>query len=719
MKAEQLLKQMTLDEKIGQLVQPYGKSILRRDPETDEPINDPLKLTDDERARVGSVLDNSFVDGTTKELKAYLSEEVGGKIPLIAMHDVIHGCDTIFPIALGLACSFEPELMKESSYISGLEAAAHNIHVAFGPMADLVRDARWGRVMESCGEDPLINSQMAVATVEGFHKAGVATCAKHFAAYGLIESGRDYNPVQIGERALRETFLPSYKAVVDAGTDMIMTSYNAINDIPATGNEWLMKDILRDEWGFDGIIISDSGAIRELIKHGFAKDDKQASYYAAKATVDMDMSSTCYLRTLKELITEGKISEEMVNTACLRVLQLKEKLGILDNPVKYPEPEQTKELILKPEFLESAKKCAEKSAVLLKNDGVLPLSDKVKKIALIGPFADTEEILGNWLCFGPKQYGKGVIKTVKESVINRVPDCEVTCIPACSWALDDNTKDFTEAVAAAKDADAVILCIGEHQSHSGEGNSRVNLNLPDGQMELVRQVCKANPNTAALLFCGRPLTVVELNDICPAILCMWQPGTSGGEAAASLIFGDSIPAGKLTMTWPRSVGQCPLYYNYTSTGRPCWGREVQKKRSMTSNYIDEFTYPLYAFGHGLSYTSFEYSDASISSVTMNRGDSLTVKVKVKNVGKYDADEVVLLYIKDRFGSVIRPVKELKAYEKIHLAIGEEKTVEFVITEEMLSFLRRDMTFGAEEGDFIAVIGNSGQQSLALPFCLKE
>lgn len=718
MKAEALLNQMTLDEKIGQLVQPYGKSILRRDPETDKPLNDPLKLTDEERARVGSVLDNSFIDGTTKELKEYLSDEIGGKIPLIAMHDVIHGCDTIFPIALGLACSFDPQLMKESSYISGLEAAAHNIHVAFGPMADVVRDARWGRVMESCGEDPIINSQMAAATIEGFHDAGIASCVKHFAAYGLVESGRDYNPVQIGERALREQFLPPYKAAIDAGTDMIMTSYNAINDIPATGNKWLMKDILRDEWGFDGIIISDSGAIKELIKHGYAEDEKQASLFAAEATVDMDMSSTCYLRNLKELIAEGKISEEMVNTACLRILQLKEKLGILDNPIKYSEIEQTRDRILKPEFLESARRCAEKSAVLLKNDGILPLSDKIKKIALIGPFADTEEILGNWICFGQKHYGKGIIKTVKESVEERLPNCEVVCLPSCTWNLDDDTTDYENAVKAASEADAVILCIGEHQSHSAEGNSRADLNLPKGQMELARRVCAANPNTAALLFCGRPLTIVELNNICPAILCMWQPGTSGAPAAVGHIFGDTVPSGKLTMTWPRAVGQCPLYYNATSTGRPCWGREVQKMRSMTSNYIDEFTYPLYPFGYGLSYTTFEYSPISLSSNTISKGGKIKVNVNVKNTGKYAADEIVLFYVKDRFGSVIRPIKELKDYKKIHLSPNEEKTVGFEITEEILSFWRADMSFGAEEGEFVAVIGNSGRKDLSQSFNFK-
>ena len=718
MTALEIFNSLTLEEKIGQLVQPYGKSILRRDPETDEPVNDPLKLTDYERSIVGSVLDNSFCDGSTKELKEFLTDEIGGKIPLIAMHDVIHGCDTIFPIALGLACSFEPELMRESSYISGLEAAAHNIHVAFGPMADLVRDARWGRVMESSGEDPLIGAQMSAATVKGFHDAGIAACVKHFAAYGLIEAGRDYNPVQIGENHLRNNLMAGYKAAIDAGTDMIMTSYNTINDIPATGNKWLMKDILRDEYGFNGIVISDSGAIKELIKHGYAEDEKQAAELAAKATVDMDMSSTCYLRNLKELIEEGKVSEEMVNDACLRVLELKEKLGILDTPVKYPEREQTDELILKPEYLESAQKCAERSAVLLKNNGVLPLSDKVKKIAVIGPFADTEEMFGNWLCYGPKHYGKGIIKTIKESVKERLQNCEILHVPACSWNLDDNTTDFSKAVEAAKQADSVILCIGEHQTHSGEGNSRADISLPAGQMELVRQVVAANPNTAAVLFCGRPLTVVELNDICPAILCMWQPGTMGGKAAVSLLFGDKVPSGKLTMSWPRSVGQCPIYYNQTRTGRPCWGMEVQKKRSMTSNYIDELTYPLYAFGHGLSYTTFKYDDFKLSATEFSSGETITASIKVTNAGSIAADEVVQFYIKDHFGSVVRPVMELKDYNKIHLEAGESKVITFTIDEKMISFWRADMTYGAEAGEFTAFVGGSSKGCLQQQFFFK-
>ncbi len=718
MKAIEIFNTLTLEEKIGQLVQPYGKSILRRDPETDEPLNDPLKLTDYERSIVGSVLDNSFCDGSTKELKEFLTEEIGGKIPLIAMHDVIHGCDTIFPIALGLACSFEPELMRESSYISGLEAAAHNIHVAFGPMADLVRDARWGRVMESAGEDPLIGADMSAATVNGFHDAGIAACVKHFAAYGLIEAGRDYNPVQIGENHLRNNLMAGYKAAIDAGADMIMTSYNTINDIPATGNKWLMKDILRDEYGFKGIVISDSGAIKELIKHGYAEDEKQACALAANATVDIDMSSTCYLRNLKAIVEEGKVSEEMVNNACLRVLELKEKLGILDTPVKYPDREQTEARILKPEYLESAQKCAERSAVLLKNNGVLPLSDKVKKVAVIGPFSDTEEIFGNWLCYGPKHYGKGIIKTIKESAIERLQNCEILHVPACSWNLDDDTTDFSDAVAAAKQADAVILCIGEHQTHSGEANSRADINLPAGQMELVRQVVAANANTAAVLFCGRPLTVVELNEICPAILCMWQPGTMGGKAAVSLLFGDKVPSGKLTMSWPRSVGQCPIYYNQTRTGRPCWGMEVQKKRSMTSNYIDELTYPLYPFGHGLSYTTFKYDDFTLSSNEFTSGEKITATVKVTNTGSVAADEVVQFYIKDHYGSVVRPIMELKGYNKIHLEAGESKVITFTIDEKLVSFWRADMTYGAETGEFTAFVGGSSKGCLQSQFYFK-
>jgi beta-glucosidase len=521
--------------------------------------------------------------------------------------------------------------------------------------------------------------------------------------------------MQVGERMLREQVFPAYKATVDAGADMMMTSYSALNDVPCTANEWLIKDVLRGEMGFDGVVISDSSAIREMINHGTVANFKDAAHAAMTATVDMDMQSVCYLKFLRELVEEGKVTEQQIDEACLRVLKLKEKLGLFETPVRYTAEEKA-DLILKPEYIATAKKCAERSAVLLKNDGVLPLSDTVRSIALIGPFADTEEILGNWICYGSKQYGKGVISTIKSGIEKRVPDCEIRHVPACTWALDDDTRSFEEAVKAAAEADAVVLCLGEHQMTSGEANSRADIRLPEAQMRLAKAVCEANKNTAVVLFCGRPLAITELNDIAPAILCMWQPGTAGGDAGAALLFGDAVPGGKLTMSWPRSVGQCPLYYNFTQTGRPV-DEDKQKRRAFCANYIDEYTYPLYPFGYGLSYTSFSYSEPVLSADTLTQTRPLTVSVKVKNTGKYRASEVVQLYIRDLLASVTRPVKELKEYEKIELAPGEEKTVTFEINEEMLRFWRRDMTFGSEEGAFTAFVGGSSATDNAVNFTL--
>ena len=706
MKAEKLLESMTLDEKIGQITQTYSGSILRYNPVTKEPHTDSLKLDDEERTRIGSILNYSICDGATIMLNKFLSDEIGGRIPLIAMHDVIHGCDTIFPISLGLACSFDAELVSECSYVAGKEAAAHNISVVFAPMADLARDPRWGRVMETTGEDPYLNGIMAAAVVKGFHKAGISTCVKHFAAYGQVEAGREYSPMQVGERNLREYFLPAYKAAIDAGADMVMTSYSALNDIPCTGHKWLLKDILRDEWEYDGLIISDSSSIREMTNHGYAKDWKEAAWRAMDASVDIEMQSACYIRHMKELIEEGKVTEKQVDEACLRVLKMKESMGLLDGKVEYFSSEQTADMILKQEYLDCAKKAAEKSAVLLKNDGVLPFSDKIEKIAVIGPFADTEEILGNWICFGKEQYGKGIIKTVKEAVADRVPNCRIEYVQACGWDLDAKEVDIQSALDVAKDADAVVLCLGEYQLHSGEACSRVNIELPEVQMKLAREVCQVNPNVATLLFCGRPLVITELDEICPAILCMWQPGTCGGPAAASLLFGDKVPSGKLTMTWPRSVGQCPIYYNQTSTGRPCYVEEMQKRRAMCSNYLDEYTYPLYPFGYGLSYSSFKYSNIEISSTVFSAGEDIKLSVNVTNKGEYLAEEVVQFYIRDRFSSVCRPVKELKGYQKIILNPNESKKVTFVINEDILSFWREDMSYGVENGEFTLMVGGN-------------
>ncbi len=716
MNAKKLLKTLTVEEKLGQLVQTYGKFIIRKDPETNIFEEDELNMTDNERAIVGSVLNNARVSNVTHVLKEYLSDEIGGKVPLIAMHDVIHGCDTLFPIALGLACSFDDELVRESSYIAGKEAADRDIHVTFAPMVDLLQDARWGRVMESYGEDVLINSLMGKATVEGFHKAGVMCCAKHFAGYGFVESGREYNHTRLNDRFFKERVLPPYKAVVDAGVDMMMTSYSSVNDIPSTIDKDLIKGTLRKEMGFKGVVISDSNAIWETVGHGVAKDGKEAALLAFNAGVDMDMSSHCYIKYLKELYDEGKIKEKDIDEACLRVLSLKESKGLFESPYNQDSKKPT-DFTLDANHIAYAKKCAEKSAVLLKNENVLPISKATKKIALIGPFADTEEIIGSWSCFGDKQYGKSTISTIKSGIEKQFSNSKITHIPACSFELDDNTTNFSKAVRAAKSADAVVLCIGEHMKYSGEATCRADITIPKAQIELAKAVCKANKNTAVVLFCGRPLAIPELDEIAPAILCMWQPGTAGGDAAASLICGDSVPEGRLTMSWPYSVGQCPIYYTNTRTGRYCKTPEQEKIRSMTSNYIDEYTYPLYPFGYGLSYTKFEYSNATLSCNTITKDKPITLSVTIKNSGDFKSSEVVQLYIRDLVGSVVRPMGELKAFKKVKLSPGEETVVTFEITEEMLKFWRKDMTFGSEKGDFEAMVGTNCRNTTNLEFTL--
>lgn len=709
MRAEELLRTLSLKQKIGQLVQLYGRYIIRCNPETGEPVKDIFSLTDEERASIGSFLDNSTADGSLVEWEAFLSDEIGGKIPPLCMHDVIHGCDTIFPVAIGQACSFSPALMRESARVAGLEATAHNIHAVFAPMADLARDARWGRIMESYGEDPFLNGLYAAATVEGFHDADIACCVKHMAAYGAVEAGREYNAVQIGERMLREQYFPAYQKAVEAGADMVMTSYTAVNDIPATANRQLMVDVLRKEWGFTGLVISDSGAVREMIPHGFAKDKKEAALLAMRAQVDIDMSSDCYLRFLEELVEEGSLSEAQIDAACLRVLQLKERMGLLDETAVPLNPAEREQHILREEYLQLAEECAVQSAVLLKNEGVLPLANTVKRLAVIGPFADTEEILGNWICFGEKQYGKRVIPTVKDSLQRQLPDSTILVEEGCSWQLEDTTTDFRRAVDAARNSEAVVLCLGEHQSYSGEGCSRANITLPQAQLRLAEEVIAANPNTTVLLFCGRPLAIPQLSELAPAILCMWQPGTRGAAAAASLLLGRRNPSGKLTASWPRQVGQCPIYYNRTNTGRPCWSKNGQKIRSMTSNYIDEYTQPLFSFGHGLSYSRFVYEKVQLDRCEMTANDTITLSVTVRNDGPMVGTETVQLYIRDLFASVVRPIKELKGFQKITLAPGENTTVSFTIDESMLRFWRADMTFGSEPGEFSAMIGGSSIQ----------
>ncbi len=702
MDCKKLLKKLTLKEKVMQITQ-----LIPRMFDTDDtgaltgPIAS-LNISEEDLYNTGSVL-NVYGAKKSISLQNRYLERNKHKIPMIIMQDVIHGYKTIYPIQLGLGASFNQEMVKECSSMAAKESSVDGVHLTFAPMVDLVRDARWGRVMESTGEDPYLNCVMSKAQVEGYQgdlgKYKVAGCVKHIAAYGASESGLDYNTVDMSERTLREYYLPAYKAAVDAGVEMVMTSFNTIEGIPSVGNKWLVDDVLRKEWGFNGVVISDFNAVRELITHGVAKDGKQAALMSINATTDIEMATTEYLQNVEQLIKEGKLSEKQIDDAVLRVLELKDKLGLFENPHKDTDVELAKEIVLCKEHRDLARKMAEESAVLLKNNGVLPFDKKVKSVAVIGPHANTGKINGFWsYSADPKN-----TTTVLQGLKNYLGEDRVKYAFGCSAVLTDTDQSqIDEAVNLAKSCDAVILCIGEVETDSGEANSKSNIELTDLQYKLVERVVEANPNTAVALFTGRPLAIVKLNEIAPAILNMWMPGTEGGPALTNLMFGEVSPSGRLSMTFPASTGQCPIYYNHYNTGRPAPNREITY--GYCASYIDGPTYPLYPFGYGLTYSEFEYSPVKLSSANMTIDGSITASVTVKNVGKCTAKEVVQMYIRDVYASVVRPVKELKGYKKIELAPNESQTVEFTITKEQLEFYGRDLVKRAEAGTFYVFIG---------------
>lgn len=713
-RTKEILSNMTLEQKIYHLQQITTATFLTTKESKFEIITGPnsaVKLDKGMVYDVGTSLNlvgaETMIDAESNYLK-----NSKYKIPLMIMQDVIHGHRTLYPINLGVAASFDRELAKELAQMAAKEAALDGMCVTFAPMVDLVRDPRWGRVMESSGEDPYLNGEMARATVEGYQgdmgKYNIAACVKHFAAYGAAEAGRDYNTVDISERTLREYYLPAYKSAVDAGVKMVMTAFNIVDGVPCVGNKHLVKEILRDEWGFDGVVISDHSAYEEMITHGVCENKKEAAFLAMDAGCDIEMMTSCYVEHLKELIDEGKVTIEQVDKAVLRILDLKEELGILDNPYRSVNVEEAKRVQLSPKHRAIARRGAIESAVLLKNNGILPFSKKAGSVAVIGPLGATGAIHGSWHCGGKIEETVSVYDGLKSLLGDKVKFAE-GC-PIEYDAVDESL--FDEACELAKASECVVLCLGEHQEYSGEGNCRTSIDLPEIQYKLLDKILAVNKNVAVVLFTGRPLAISRLDKTAPAILNMWMPGTEGGNACASLLFGDSVPSGKITMTFPRTLGQCPIYYNHYTTGRPKAQEDDEKFVRFTSCYLDVPNSPLYPFGYGLSYTSFEYSDLALSNNTMNRADTLVASVKVKNTGKYKAKEAVQLYIRDVKGSCVRPVKELKGFEKITLDVGEEKTVSFEITEQMLKYWNRDLEFVAEKGEFQVFIG---KDSTCKPF----
>ena len=697
---KKILENMTIEEKVGQLMQYNANLFLDTAADVTGPMTK-LGLTKEQINTVGSVLNFK----TPIEMRAIQEEHLSNdpnKIPLLFMMDIIHGFRTIFPIPLALGCSFNPELVKESMKMSAKEAVAGGVQVTFTPMVDYVRDARWGRVMESCGEDVLLNSVMGIAQVEAFQgdyindKATLATCVKHFAAYGGAEAGRDYAQVELSEHTLREFYFPAYKECIDAGAEMIMPSFNVLNGVPAVANKWLMKTILQDEWNFEGIVITDFNAIKELKKHGITDDMKQGSRMAFENGCHIDMCSNSYATYLKELVEEQTISMEALDDAVYRVLDLKNRMGLFENPYRWAATSEEPEEYLTDENRDIARRMAEESAVLLKNNGILPLSSEVKKIALIGPFVDEHAILGFWRCHGVNEESV----TIKQGLTSILSNTEIVTAKGCGNEWNDyDTSGFTEAKEIARDADVVILCIGEPQDYSGESNSRTDIALPGVQNMLAREIASINPNTVAVTFSGRPLAIPELEKYMAAILHMWFPGTEGGNAVANLLLGKVNPSGKLSMSFPKSTGQCPIYYNHTNTGRPKSPKKEDVYCAYTSNYIDCGNLPLYSFGHGLSYSNFVYEGLELSNDKITESKPITARITVHNDSDVSGKETVMLYMRDVYASNARPVQQLIAFEKVEIAAKETKVIEFTINETMLRFWNNDHEFVSEPGLF--------------------
>ena len=728
---DSLISLMTLEEKLGQLTQYAGQWTVTGP--TASPSGEEAIRT----GEVGSFL-NIFGAENTRRLQQIAVEESRLGIPLIFGADVIHGYRTVFPTPLAETASWNLEAVEHAARIAAREAAAAGIHWTFAPMVDIARDARWGRIVEGSGEDPYLGSRMAEARVRGFQgytleglkaDSTVLATAKHFAAYGAAEAGRDYNPADISERTLREVYLPPFKAAVDAGAQTLMSAFNEIGGVPATASRHLMTDILRDEWGFDGFVVADYTAIWELINHGVAADSAQAGALALAAGVDMSMVDGIYIRRLPDLVRAGRFSEVMVDEAVRRVLRGKYRAGLFEDPYRYNDAAREAETILADEHRAFARDMAAQSIVLLKNEGgVLPLSKDVGSVAVIGALAaDSLSALGAWAVSGQKEDAVPILDGIRQAL----PETDVRFAPGYPSAvrpgylpfeeavrimLSEDTSGHDEAVALARESDAVVLVLGEHRELSGEAASRADVGLPGAQEELARRVIEAagEKPLVVLLTNGRPLAIPYLAEAAPAILEVWQLGIEMGPAVADVLFGDVNPSGKLPVTFPRATGQEPLYYNHKPTGRP-----PSEGNKYNSKYIDVHWTPLYPFGHGLSYTTFSYDGLRLSQGEIEQDDSLVVSVDVANTGSSAGSEVVQLYIHDETAAVTRPVMELKGFQRLELGPAEKRTVTFTLHPGDLAFWGLDGSWTVEPGRFQVFVGTSSADTLSDSFELVE
>lgn len=715
---KELLRDMSLKEKVGQMMQLDSSCFSNEGPVTGPAAE--LSVDPEDFNLAGSILGVVGAEAIEK-LQKLCMEKQPHHIPVLFMADIINGYRTIFPIPLALGCSFEDEAARTVGDVMARESAAAGLHVTFAPMVDLVRDARWGRIMESTGEDPYLNSRMAAAMVRGIqgetesYEGHLGACAKHFAAYGAPAAGREYNTVELSERTLREDYLPAYQAAIEAGAAMMMTSFNTLDRIPATGNKWLMQDILRAEMGFEGVLISDWNAIGELITHGVAEGKKEAARQAAEAGVDMDMMSGCYMAKLCGLAEEGLIPEDIIDTAVWRILVLKNRMGLFENPFREAGKPAEQERVMTKENRDKAREVAAQTMVLLKNEeNFLPL-DREEDVVFIGPYMEEKNILGAWSFFGNPEEAV----TLKEGILKKKPDaqfargCEVLNPGQTVYGFRFNAESLCSepeademiagAVKLAKGKHKVVLALGESNLQTGEGGSRGDITIPDIQKKLFRAVCEVNENVAVILFAGRPLDIREINEKAKSILYAWMPGTEGGNAAADILFGDTVPQAKLAMSLPYCAAQAPVHYAQLRTGRHTRDGEDIKNRFL-SKYQDIPNLPLYPFGYGMGYTDFAVGEVILSSGQLVSGEGIRASVTVENTGDREGTETIQLYITDECASCARPVRELKGYKRVLLMPGEKREVSFTITEDMLRFYNKDMEYQAEKGKFMVWIG---------------
>ena len=723
-KVDSLLKLMTLEEKGGQLNQYNGFwDVTGPTPKDGQAA---LKYDNLKKGLVGAMLNVKGVKDV-RTIQKIAVEQTRLGIPLLFGFDVIHGYKTISPIPLAEAASWDMEAIKKSAEIAAEEASSVGINWTFAPMVDISRDPRWGRVMEGSGEDPFLGSKIAEARVKGFQGTDlssvktIAACAKHFAGYAFAEAGRDYNSVDVSESTLQNVILPPFKACVDAGVKTFMNSFNDLNGIPATGNKYLQRKILKGDWNFNGFVVSDWGSINEMIAHGYAKDNKSAAEIAINAGSDMDMESYAYVEYLVTLVREGKVKESDIDDSVRRVLRVKFELGLFENPYKYCDETREKETVGKQSFQEVVLDVAKKSIVLLKNEKeLLPLPKSGLKIALIGALAtDKTSPLGSWRIGADDNTAISVLEGMQKYNDNQLTfskGADVT-IGATKFAseLHINTTDksgFQDAITLAKESDVVVMVLGEHGLQTGEGRSRSDLGLPGVQQELLEEIFRVNKKIILVLNNGRPLVIPWAAENIPAIVEAWQLGTQSGNAIAQVLYGDYNPSGKLPMTFPRSIGQVPIYYNHKNTGRPIMN---EPESVFWSHYSDEKNTPQYPFGYGLSYSKFEYSNFKISSNSFTKSGSINATVTVKNTGKVTGKEVVQLYIRDLIGSLTRPVKELKGFELIELNPNQSKEITFTINEKTIEYYTANDKWKAEPGDFKVFIGGNSVDTLELNF----